>query len=284
MQNKPANDGLPGTRFDALIFDCDGVYAKNSENLAFEVVTEHVNRFLEVRGGPSYDPIKMMRDYAGKHFSNIQDGVEADTGIRIPDSMDDEITRDIVVKLKTDTKIDPSLFKLIDTFKQSGASIGMASSSPHARLDAVLHATGSRRILDRMRHDNVVSAADDCNAPKPDPASYLLIAEKLGVDPERCLTVEDSVSGVKAGVNAGITVVGYLGADHIDPTAKAQHAKKLMDAGATMLVDSMAEIIARKPELEQGLTAKLASMGAKNTAAAPRPAAPGATPPAPPAA
>ncbi|MEO0392535.1 MAG: HAD family phosphatase [Pseudomonadota bacterium] len=248
-----------GTRFEALVFDCDGVYAKNSENLAFEVVADHVNRFIEPRGAnQEYDAERMMRDYAGKHFTHIQEGVEADTGIAIPDSMDDEITRDIVTKLKTNTQTDPHLRRLISTFEEGGAAIGMASSSAHARLDAVIHATGTRHILDRKRLDNVVSAADDCDAPKPDPASYLLIAEKLGVDPERCLTIEDSTSGVKAGVAAGIMVIGYLGADHIDPAEKEAHGKKLLEAGATVLVDDMGEIIKMKPKLEQMLTEKLA--------------------------
>ena len=279
----PADEQV-GTRFDALVFDCDGVYAKNSENIAFEVVAEHVNRFIEVRGaGMEYDPVQMMRDYAGKHFTHIQDGVEEDTGIRIPDSMDGEITTDIVKKLKTNTKTDPALRSLIKTFEQGGSAIGMASSSAHARLDAVIHATGTRHILDRKRFDNVVSAADDCDAPKPDPASYLLIAEKLGVDPNRCLTIEDSTSGVKSGVAAGLTVVGYLGADHIDPAQKEAHGKKLMDAGATVLVDSMQEIIDLKPQLEQALTEKLAQNpgltqtrnigGAAPTAQPPAPAA-----------
>jgi len=254
MSAQPAS-----AKFDALVFDCDGVYAKNSENVAFAVVTEHVNRFLEVRGGPELDATAMMREYAGKHFVHIQDGVEAKTGIRVPDSMDDEITRDIVKRLKTDTTTDPALFRLIDSFQRDGSKIGMASSSPHSRLDAVLHATHSRNILDRARHNNVVSAADDCNAPKPDPASYLLICEKLGVDPKRALTIEDSTSGVQAGVAAGLTVIGYLGADHIDPDQKAEHGAKLKRAGAAVLVDSMDDIIHMKPELEQRLALRLAA-------------------------
>lgn len=256
-------------KFQALVFDCDGVYAPNSENIAFAVVTDHVNRYIEPRGGKPYDATNMMREYAGKHFSHIQDGVQRDTGIRIPDAMDGEITRDIVVRLKTDTVTDPSLFKLIDTFQRDSARIGMASSSPHARLDAVLHASHSRHILDRQRHDNVVSAADDCDAPKPDPASYLLICEKLGVEPTKALTIEDSASGVKAGVAAGLTVVGYLGAHHIDPDRKAEHGAILKKAGATILVDSMDDIIRLKPQLEQ----HLATRNQTATATAGRPAA-----------
>ena len=282
--NRLPTEEQVGTRFDALVFDCDGVYAKNSENLAFEVVAEHVNRFIEVRGiKDMYDPVDMMREYAGKHFSHIQAGVEEDTGILIPDSMDAEITADIVKKLRTDTTTDPALRSLIKTFENGGSAIGMNSSSPHPRLDAVMHATGTRHILDRQRHDNVVSAIDDCGAPKPDPAGYLLIAEKLGADPNRSLAIEDSTSGVESGVAAGYIVVGYLGADHIDPAEKEAHGQKLMDAGATVLVDNMQEIIDLKPQLEQALTEKLAQNPGL-TQNRPIGGAPSATPPPAPAA
>lgn len=53
--------------------------------------------------------------------------------------------------------------------------------------------------------------AEDVRAGKPDPESYLLAARQLGVDPGRCLVVEDSVAGVTAGQAAGATVAGLKG-------------------------------------------------------------------------
>ncbi|MGD2066968.1 MAG: HAD-IA family hydrolase, partial [Candidatus Bathyarchaeota archaeon] len=44
----------------------------------------------------------------------------------------------------------------------------------------------------------VVVSADDVANPKPDPEVFLLTAKKLGVDPEDCVVVEDSVFGVRA--------------------------------------------------------------------------------------
>jgi sugar-phosphatase len=53
--------------------------------------------------------------------------------------------------------------------------------------------------------------AEDVRAGKPDPESYLLAARELGIDPDRCLVVEDSVAGVAAGQAAGATVAGLKG-------------------------------------------------------------------------
>jgi sugar-phosphatase len=50
--------------------------------------------------------------------------------------------------------------------------------------------------------------SDDVARGKPDPGGYLLAAEHLGVDCERCLVVEDAEPGVAAGQAAGATVAG----------------------------------------------------------------------------
>jgi sugar-phosphatase len=45
---------------------------------------------------------------------------------------------------------------------------------------------------------------------KPDPEGYLLAARELGADPAACVVLEDSPGGVRAGVDAGMRVVGVL--------------------------------------------------------------------------
>jgi HAD superfamily hydrolase (TIGR01509 family) len=56
-------------------------------------------------------------------------------------------------------------------------------------------------------HFDVVITLDDVTAPKPSPAPYLLAAERLGVDPTRCLVFEDSETGAEAAHRAGCFVV-----------------------------------------------------------------------------
>jgi HAD superfamily hydrolase (TIGR01509 family) len=52
---------------------------------------------------------------------------------------------------------------------------------------------------------------DDVRVGKPDPEGYLLAARRLGVDPARCLVVEDAEPGVAAGRAAGAVVAGLRG-------------------------------------------------------------------------
>ena len=53
----------------------------------------------------------------------------------------------------------------------------------------------------------VVVTADDVTTGKPDPAPYRLGAQRLGVDPARCLVVEDAPMGLLAGRLAGATTL-----------------------------------------------------------------------------
>ena len=72
-----------------------------------------------------------------------------------------------------------------------------------SRKDAfhVLHSLGLEHMVD------LIVAGDDVKKGKPDPESYLLAAEKLGVSPEECLVLEDSVNGVKSALAAGMNVI-----------------------------------------------------------------------------
>jgi len=68
---------------------------------------------------------------------------------------------------------------------------------------------------------------------KPHPDVYLAAARHLGVDPVRCLVVEDSVTGVQAGVAAGATVWGY---------AVLGQGKDLLASGAERVFTDMAAL------------------------------------------
>jgi beta-phosphoglucomutase-like phosphatase (HAD superfamily) len=63
---------------------------------------------------------------------------------------------------------------------------------------------------------------------KPHPDIFLHAADAMGVHPSQAIVIEDSASGVQAGVAAGMRVIGLLAASHIQPG----HRERLLAAGA----------------------------------------------------
>jgi HAD superfamily hydrolase (TIGR01509 family) len=79
--------------------------------------------------------------------------------------------------------------------------LAVASSAPLRIIEAALDGLGVRRLF------RTIASSDEVPAGKPAPDVYLLAAHRLGVRPEACLVVEDSLNGVLAARAAGMHVV-----------------------------------------------------------------------------
>jgi HAD superfamily hydrolase (TIGR01509 family) len=103
----------------------------------------------------------------------------------------------------------PGIARIVDEALEAGWSLAVASTSAEESVRAVLeHAVG---VTTASRF--AVFAGDVVAAKKPDPAIYVLALERLGVEPEDALVIEDSRNGLLAAVGAGlrcvVTVSGY---------------------------------------------------------------------------
>jgi HAD superfamily hydrolase (TIGR01509 family) len=94
----------------------------------------------------------------------------------------------------------PGARELLDGLGARGVPLALVSASYRALVDAALDDLGAHRFAATI-------AGDEVTYPKPDPEAYLRAGSALGVPPERCVVVEDSVSGVAAGEAAGCVVV-----------------------------------------------------------------------------
>lgn len=78
-----------------------------------------------------------------------------------------------------------------------------------------------------------VYSAEQVRYSKPAPDLFLFTAEQLGVRPERCLVIEDSINGVRAARAGGMRVFGYTGGGHAD----SELSERLRAAGADACFD-----------------------------------------------
>jgi HAD superfamily hydrolase (TIGR01509 family) len=104
-------------------------------------------------------------------------------------------------KLSTKLNLIPNALEIINDCKRSELKIALVTASSGRLMSAVL-----KRFPVGI-FDTTVSY-DDVKRSKPDPEPYLLASKTLGVDITNCVVIEDSLTGVQSGLNAGAQVIG----------------------------------------------------------------------------
>ena len=92
----------------------------------------------------------------------------------------------------------PGAIKLIKALSEDGFKIAIASSAPIENIRLLI---GNLGIGDCFHH---IVTGRDVTEGKPSPQGFLLAAQRLGVEPEHCIVIEDAVAGVAAAKRAGM--------------------------------------------------------------------------------
>ena len=100
-----------------------------------------------------------------------------------------------IAQLSADALL-PGALETVRALREMGTKVAVVSSSQNCV--AILKRMGLWRLMDA-----IVDGSDVAHA-EPDPEGYLLAAQKLGVKPENCLVVEDTVNGITAANEAGM--------------------------------------------------------------------------------
>lgn len=118
-----------------------------------------------------------------------------------------EVRKELIEK--EGMKAMPGSVELVKRIKLEGIPIALASSSNVEDIESDLQALGIHGIFD------AVVSGENCQKGKPDPEIFLKAAEALGIEPENCIVVEDSTSGVEAAKAAGMKCIGYANPDAV---------------------------------------------------------------------
>ncbi|RZS80057.1 HAD superfamily hydrolase (TIGR01509 family)/HAD superfamily hydrolase (TIGR01549 family) [Motilibacter rhizosphaerae] len=103
----------------------------------------------------------------------------------------------------------PGAKELLDEVLAAGVPVALVSASYRRLVDAVLAAVGDAFTT--------TVAGDEVAELKPAPHAYLEAARRLGVEPARCVVLEDSPTGVRAGEAAGCPVVAVPSVAPVEP-------------------------------------------------------------------
>jgi HAD superfamily hydrolase (TIGR01509 family) len=210
---------------DAIIFDFDGVIV-DSEWIANEVLAQ----VLTENGMPTTVE-DSFEQYMGRAWADNVAAIEARWG-------KPEVDLRARIKAIGRARMDAEL-RLIPGVQDFVGSLG-------ATPRAIASSSQLEWITSRLAQfdfaaafgEHVFSAAVHVTRGKPHPDIYLHAARALGADPARVVVVEDSPTGVKAGVAAGMTVIGLCAGSHIRPG----HHDQLIAAGANRVADSYQEL------------------------------------------
>lgn len=213
-----------------VIFDCDGVLV-NTEALVIDLEIAAMGRL-----GVAYDRSEFIAKHMGASEPDFERGLNADHqavyGAGLPAGFFAQMKADKYAHLERHVEAVPGAHAFAASLTAPRA---VASSSERDALAMKLARTG----LAPLFGDQVHSAEDVTNA-KPAPDLYLHAAAQLGVDPAISLAIEDSASGVKAAVAAGMTCWGFTGGGHCPPG----HDRRLKGAGAHAVFATFGEIAA----------------------------------------
>jgi len=91
----------------------------------------------------------------------------------------------------------PGARELIDNLRARHVPMALCTASYLRWVEAILPSAGLEGLFDAL------STADMVERTKPDPAPYILAAEKLGFGPEQCVAIEDSRNGLASAMSAG---------------------------------------------------------------------------------
>lgn len=245
-----ASTVIDPSAFDAVIFDMDGVLT-DTASVHASVWKQTFDQYLREessRSGKDLAPFDVTDDYLRHVDGRVrQDGVTAFLGSRGITLAEGEVTdppgretvwgvanskNEAFLTAVANEGVQPfaSSVALIHELRGRGIATGVVSASRNA--SRVLEAAGIDGLFDaRVDGDD----ADRLALPgKPDPATFLEAARRLGVTPGRAVVVEDALVGVEAGRRGGFGLV--IGVDRrSDPDA-------LRVSGADVVVADLIEL------------------------------------------
>jgi HAD superfamily hydrolase (TIGR01509 family) len=213
--------------FDAILFDCDGVLV-DSEPITHRVLVQ----VLAERGwNLSLD--ECMRIFVGKAVKDEAALIERMTGQPVTQEWLQAFWARRNTALERDLESIPGAVQAVAAVHEHWQGrIACASGADRNKVVLQLRKVG---LLGHF--DGRIFSGHETPRSKPFPDVYLAAAAALGADPRRCAVVEDTVTGVTAGVAAGATVFGYSPGGLGHGTAQALRA-----AGAAQVFTDMAAL------------------------------------------
>ncbi len=180
---------------DAVLWDMDGTLVDTEPSW---IAAEHA--IVEEHGGTWND--ELATQLVGHDLLvSARFIIENSSVTWTPERVVDELISRVVADLHGHVPWRPGALDLLGALRERGVRTALVTMSYAALLPPVLTALGD------LAFDAIVTG-DSVTRGKPHPEPYLTAAAQLGVAPEDCVAIEDSPTGVRSALAAGIATVG----------------------------------------------------------------------------
>lgn len=210
-------------RFELVIFDCDGVLI-DSEVISARMLIATLENY-----GVSVDMAYVAHHFLGRSYPTVLKQIREEFGIVLPPSFEDDYRASLLAAFDADLQPMAGISEVLDGLKLPRC---VATSSSPLRAERSLKKTG---LWDRFSPD--IFTASLVSRGKPAPDLFFFAAEKMGVLPEKCLVIEDSLNGVLAAKAAGMTVWRFTGGSHINQSDREGATTQLADQAFDRFAD-----------------------------------------------
>ncbi|ACL76442.1 HAD family hydrolase [Ruminiclostridium cellulolyticum] len=211
-------------KYTTVLFDLDGTLINSLEDLA-----ESANEALTKHGFKAH-PLEAYKKFVGNGVRNL---IKSATPDGTEDSVVDMILEDyrkIYNKNYVNkTRVYAGIHEMLENLKKVGVKMGVCSNKPHKPTNEIVEKLLGNKYFD------VVFGEREGIPRKPDPASLIEAAEKLGVVPSQTIYVGDSGGDMESANRAGMLAVGVLWG--------FREQDELKSCGGKILIASPSELV-----------------------------------------
>jgi HAD superfamily hydrolase (TIGR01509 family) len=203
-------------KFQAVLFDCDGVLVDS------EPITNGLLRDMLEEHGWRLTHAECFAHFVGKAVIDEKQTIELNTGKPLTDAWMQAFRARRNAALESHLSAIPNIHSAVQSIHAAcEGRIACASGADRYKVELQLNKVGLMQYFNGR-----IFSGHEMPLSKPAPDVYLAAAHAVGVQPQHCAVVEDTVTGVMAGVAAGCTVYAYAPLGDAQPLfqAGAHHA------------------------------------------------------------
>jgi HAD superfamily hydrolase (TIGR01509 family) len=217
--------------FSLVIFDCDGVLIDSARMLVAELA----------RLGLIIDLDYVRHHFLGRSYPTVMQQIRSEFGVALPENFEEAYREALLEAFRKELKVVPHVRGVLEAL---GVPFCVATSSSPRRAAMSLALAGLNDLVDgRLFTSTMVTHG------KPAPDLFLLAARRMGAAPERTLVIEDSLTGIRAGLAAGMTVWRFVGGSHLGPGTPQEP----VDARPHRRLVSFEHFFQIAPDLKKGM-------------------------------